>query len=54
LAGVNVEIGDLQLDGTARGRLDRLREHVVQGGWQDTGFGRAARQAHETSTKGAS
>ena len=35
LAGVNVEIGDLQLDATARGRLERLREHVMAGGWQD-------------------
>ena len=37
LAGVKVQIGDLQVDGTARGRLERLREHVVQGGWQDKG-----------------
>ncbi len=43
LAGVNVEIGDLQLDATARGQLERLREHVTAGGWTDLGFGRAAR-----------
>ncbi len=43
LAGVDVEIGDLHLDATARGRLERLREHVVVGGWQDLGFGRSAR-----------
>ncbi len=35
LAGVDVEIGDLRLDATARGRLERLREHVMAGGWQD-------------------
>jgi F-type H+-transporting ATPase subunit delta len=52
LAGVNVEIGDLQLDGTARGRLERLREHVVQGGWQDKGFGRRERQAHAGAAAG--
>ncbi len=43
LAGVDVEIGDLHLDGTARGRLERLREHMVAGGWEDRGFGPAGR-----------
>ena len=46
LAGVNVQIGDLQLDATARGRLERLREHVTAGGWTDLGFGRLEREAH--------
>jgi F-type H+-transporting ATPase subunit delta len=45
LAGVNVEIGDLRLDATARGRLERLREHMVSGGWGDQGFGRLERRA---------
>jgi F-type H+-transporting ATPase subunit delta len=45
LAGVEVEIGDLRLDATARGRLDRLREHMTAGGWQDAGFGRVQRAA---------
>lgn len=45
LAGVNVEIGDLQLDATVKGRLDRLKEHMVLGDWQDRGFGRAAHGA---------
>jgi hypothetical protein len=45
LAGVDVEIGDLRLDATARGRLERLREHMVAGGWQDLGFGPAGRSA---------
>lgn len=39
LAGVRVRIGDLQVDATARDRIDRLREHVVTGGWEDRGFG---------------
>jgi F-type H+-transporting ATPase subunit delta len=45
LAGVDVEIGDLRLDATARGRLERLREHMVAGGWQDLGFGPGHRSA---------
>jgi F-type H+-transporting ATPase subunit delta len=45
LAGVNVEIGDLQLDATARGRLERLREHVAAGGWRDQGYGAGHRSA---------
>jgi F-type H+-transporting ATPase subunit delta len=47
LAGVDVEIGDLRLDATARGRLERLREHVLTKGWTDLGFGRLERAAHE-------
>ena len=47
LAGVSVEIGDLELDATARGRLERLREHVAAKGWTDLGFGRLGRVAHE-------
>jgi F-type H+-transporting ATPase subunit delta len=46
LGGVNVEIGDLRLDATARGRLERLREHVTTGAWTDLGFGRLEREAH--------
>ncbi len=48
LAGVDVEIGDLEMDATARGRLERLREHVMAGGWTDLGFGRLERSAHRT------
>ncbi len=47
LAGVDVEIGDLRMDATARGRLERLREHVASGGWTDLGFGRLERRAHD-------
>ena len=35
LAGVNVEIGDLQLDATVRGRLDRLKEHLLTEAWTE-------------------
>ena len=49
LAGVSVEIGDLELDATARGRLERLREHVMAGGWTDLGFGRLERSVHSGS-----
>ncbi|HTX62500.1 MAG TPA: F0F1 ATP synthase subunit delta [Acidimicrobiales bacterium] len=51
LAGVVVEVGDLQLDATARGRLERLREHVVTGGWTDLGFGRLERSAHHVGVE---
>ncbi len=33
LAGVVVNIGDLRVDATARGRLNELREHVGSGTW---------------------
>ncbi|MGO9457989.1 MAG: F0F1 ATP synthase subunit delta [Acidimicrobiales bacterium] len=38
LAGVRVRIGDLQVEASARDRLEQLREHVVSGGWEDQGF----------------
>jgi F-type H+-transporting ATPase subunit delta len=37
LGGVVVEIGDLLLDASARGRLDRLREHMQAGPWRERG-----------------
>lgn len=37
LAGVKVRIGDLQLDATARDRLDQLRQHLAGGDWGDSG-----------------
>jgi hypothetical protein len=43
LAGVRVRIGDLQLEATARDRIDQLREHIVSGGWDDRGFGEQGR-----------
>jgi F-type H+-transporting ATPase subunit delta len=35
LGGVVVEIGDLLVDASARGRLERLREHLAPGGWEN-------------------
>jgi F-type H+-transporting ATPase subunit delta len=40
LAGALVRIGDLQVDATARGRIDALREHLTPAGWEPSGFGR--------------
>lgn len=43
LAGVRVRIGDVQVEATARGRLDELREHVVASGWENRGLSAAGR-----------
>jgi F-type H+-transporting ATPase subunit delta len=39
LSGVLIDIGDLRVDATARGRLDALREHMLTHGWDDTALG---------------
>ncbi len=39
LGGAVVQIGDLQVDASARGRLDRLREHLEPAGWEAARFG---------------
>jgi F-type H+-transporting ATPase subunit delta len=41
LAGVVVEVGDLQVDASALGRLNDLREHLSVAGWDRSGFGEA-------------
>jgi F-type H+-transporting ATPase subunit delta len=33
LAGVVVQVGDLQVDSSALGRLNELREHLSTAGW---------------------
>jgi F-type H+-transporting ATPase subunit delta len=49
LGGALIRIGDLQVDATARGRIDMLREHLAPAGWQPSGFGtRGHRTAAET------
>ncbi len=48
LSGALIRIGDLQVDATARGRIDALREHLVPATWQSTAFGRRSR--HDTTT----
>jgi F-type H+-transporting ATPase subunit delta len=54
LSGAVIQIGDLQVDATARGRIDALREHLTPGGWNDSGFGAgSARASGSTHTEGA-
>ena len=52
LSGAVIEIGDLQVDATARGRLNALREHLVPGGWDEKLSGGADRPGG-TTTEGA-
>ena len=50
LSGALIRIGDLQVDATARGRIDTLRERLVPATWQATGFGsRRAGGSHDDS-----
>jgi F-type H+-transporting ATPase subunit delta len=51
LSGALIRIGDLQVDATARGRIDALREHFAPTGWEPTGFGRS--QISKDQTEGA-
>ena len=55
LSGAVIQIGDLQVDASARGRIDALREHLMPGGWEDSGFHTSARPASRTTiqTEGA-
>jgi F-type H+-transporting ATPase subunit delta len=53
LSGARIRIGDLQVDATARGRLDALREHLApSGSWEPSGFGRRG-QGSTDNTEGA-
>lgn len=53
LSGALIRIGDLQVDATARGRLDALREHFAPVEWQPSaGFGRRG-QSSTDETEGA-
>jgi F-type H+-transporting ATPase subunit delta len=38
LSGAVIQIGDLQVDASARGRIEALREHLMPGGWEDRGL----------------
>jgi F-type H+-transporting ATPase subunit delta len=51
LSGALIRIGDLQVDATARGRIDALREHFAPTGWAPAGFGRS--QSSKDQTEGA-
>jgi ATP synthase F1 delta subunit len=48
LSGALIRIGDLQVDATARGRIDALREHFAPNGWEPAGFGRSKRSQDQT------
>ncbi len=52
LSGARIVIGDLQVDATARGRLEALREHLTPAGWEPSGFGRRG-QSSTDNTEGA-
>jgi F-type H+-transporting ATPase subunit delta len=52
LSGARIRIGDLQVDATARGRLETLREHLTPAGWEPAGFGRRG-QSSTDNTEGA-
>jgi F-type H+-transporting ATPase subunit delta len=56
LSGAVIQIGDLQVDATARGRIDALREHLVPAGWAESGFhpGGVRNSGTTTQTEGAS
>ncbi len=49
LSGVLVQLGDLQIDSTTRGRLDALHEHLFSRGWEDLLDG----PEHGSADKGA-
>ena len=51
LSGAVIQIGDLQVDATARGRIDALREHLMPGGWEDSGFRTGAVRVSGTTTR---
>jgi F-type H+-transporting ATPase subunit delta len=51
LSGAVIQIGDLQVDASARGRIDALREHLMPGGWEDSGFHTGGVRLAGTSTQ---
>ena len=54
LSGAVIQIGDLQVDASARGKIDALREHLMPGGWEDSRIGAGARPTGTTTeTEGA-
>jgi F-type H+-transporting ATPase subunit delta len=53
LSGARIRIGDLQVDATARGRLDALKEYLAPSAdWEPSGFGRRG-QSSTDNTEGA-
>jgi F-type H+-transporting ATPase subunit delta len=53
LSGVLVQVGDLQLDATVRGRLDALREHLRSGSWDQPDHSDADEGADANHEEGA-
>jgi F-type H+-transporting ATPase subunit delta len=51
LSGALIRIGDLQVDATARGRIDALREYFTPTGWEPAGFARG--HSSQDQTEGA-
>lgn len=51
LSGALIQIGDLQVDATARGRLEALREHLQPAGWEDSGFHAGGVRSHGSTTQ---
>jgi F-type H+-transporting ATPase subunit delta len=51
VSGAVIQIGDLQVDASARGRIDALREHLMPGGWEDSGFHTGAVRVTGTTTE---
>jgi len=48
LSGARIRIGDLQVDATARGRIDALREHIAPAGWEPSRIGDAGSSRADT------
>jgi F-type H+-transporting ATPase subunit delta len=53
LSGVLVRVGDLQVDATARGRLDALREHLHNATWDTPTYGTDTSDRTDTDEQGA-
>lgn len=57
IGGAVIHIGDLQVDASARGRLEQLREHLLPGGWEESTVGAPHRGAQsepgDEGSKGA-
>ena len=51
LSGTVIQIGDLQVDASARGKIDALREHLVPGGWEDSKVGAGPARATRTTSE---
>lgn len=46
IGGAVIEVGDLQVDASARGRLDRLKERLAVGGWEESSLSTSEAGSH--------